>query len=89
MTGRELIKQKGGVGRQGIGHSRGGLTSKIVAVVDALGYLVRFVILPGQASHLAAVPELPEGLSFGAQIGTRRSTRTGCAAMSRSAGQRR
>lgn len=40
-----------------------------MAVVDALGYLVRFVILPGQASDLAGMPELLEGLSFGALIG--------------------
>ena len=42
-----------------------------MAVVDALGYLVRFVILPGQAHDLAAVPELLEGLPFGALIGDR------------------
>ncbi len=40
-----------------------------MAVVDALGYLVRFVILPGQAHDLAGVPELLEDLSFGALIG--------------------
>ncbi len=38
-------------------------------MVDALGYLVRFVILPGQAHDLACVPELLEDLSFGALIG--------------------
>ena len=42
-----------------------------MAVVDALGYLVRFVILPGQAHDLAAVPELLEGLPFGTLIGDR------------------
>ncbi len=40
-----------------------------MAVVDALGYLVRFVILPGQAHDLAGVPELLEDFSFGALIG--------------------
>jgi len=29
-------------------RSRGGLTTKIVALADALGNLVRFVLLPGQ-----------------------------------------
>jgi len=42
-----------------------------VAVVDALGYLVRFRILPGQAHDLAGVPGLPEGLPFGAPVGDR------------------
>ncbi|MFP6690403.1 MAG: IS5 family transposase [Alphaproteobacteria bacterium] len=31
-----------------MGRSKGGLTTKIVALVDALGRLVRFVLLPGQ-----------------------------------------
>ncbi len=55
--------------RQGIGRSRGGLTSKIVAVADALGYLVRFVILPGQAHGLAGAAELLEDLPFEVLIG--------------------
>ena len=42
------------------------MTSKIVAVTDALGYLVRFVLLPGQAHDLAGMPDLLEGLEFGA-----------------------
>jgi hypothetical protein len=29
-------------------RSRGGLTSKILALVDALGSLARFILLPGQ-----------------------------------------
>ncbi len=40
-----------------------------MAVVDGLGFLVRFMILPGQAHDLAGVPDLLEGLSFGALIG--------------------
>ena len=36
-------------------------------------YLVRFVILPGQAHDLAGVPELPGDPSFGALIGDRAS----------------
>jgi transposase len=39
---------KGGAETNAIGRSRGGLTTKIVALVDALGNLVRFVLLPGQ-----------------------------------------
>ena len=45
------------------------MTSKIVAVTDALGYLVRFVLLPGQAHDLAGMPDLLEGLEFGALVG--------------------
>ena len=40
-----------------------------MAVVDALGYLVRFVILPGQAHDLVGVPELLADLRCGALIG--------------------
>ena len=40
-----------------------------MAVTDALGYLVRFVLLPGQAHDLAGMPDLLEGLEFGALVG--------------------
>ncbi len=40
-------------------------------MVDALGYLVRFVILPGQAHDLLGVPELLADLRYGALIGDR------------------
>ena len=60
---------RGGTCRQGIGRSRGGLTSKVVAVVDALGYLVRFVILPGQAHDLTGVTALLDGLPFVTFVG--------------------
>ena len=39
--------------------------------MDALGYLVRFVILPGQAHDLTGVADLQEGLPFGALVGDR------------------
>jgi hypothetical protein len=32
---------------QAIGRSKGGMTIKILALTDALGNLVRFVLLPG------------------------------------------
>ncbi len=51
------------------GRSRGGLTTRTVAVVDALGYLVRLTVLPGQAHDLQGVPGLPGGLPFGAFVG--------------------
>ena len=46
---------RGGTKTQAIGRSRGGLTTKIVALVDALGNLVRFVLLPGQRHDSAGV----------------------------------
>ena len=40
-----------------------------MAVVGALDFLLRFVILPDQAHDLGGVPDLLEGLSFGALVG--------------------
>ena len=37
------------------------MTTKIVALVDALGNLVRFVLRPGQAHELGAVEPLLAG----------------------------
>jgi transposase len=45
------------------------LTTKIVALVDALGNLVRFVLLPGQAHDLKGVEPLIGGVCFGALLG--------------------
>lgn len=47
----------------------GGLTAKIVALADALGNLVRFVLLPGHRHDSLAVAPLLAGHSFGASIG--------------------
>lgn len=57
---------KGGTHNQAIGRSRGGLTTKIVALVDALGNLVRFVLLPGQRHDSAGVAPLLTDLDFAA-----------------------
>jgi len=45
------------------------LTTKIVAIVDALGNLARFVLLPDQAHDLIGVEPLIEGVCFGALLG--------------------
>jgi len=45
-----------------IGRSRGGLSTKIHAVVDQDGLPVRLLISPGQASDMQAVPQLLAGL---------------------------
>ena len=60
---------KGGTQNQAIGRSRGGLTTKIVALVDALGALLRFVLLPGQRHDTVGVAPLIEGIEFGALLG--------------------
>ena len=68
---RKAAGAPGGTLRQGIGRSRGGLPGKVIALADALGQSVRFVILPGQAHDLPVVPKLLKGLSFGAVVGDR------------------
>ena len=45
------------------------MTTKILALADALGNLVRFVLLPGQRYDTAGVPPLIEGIAFDALIG--------------------
>lgn len=60
---------KGGTQNQAIGKSRGGLTTKIVALVDALGNLARFVLLPGQRHDTVGVKPLIDGIDFEALIG--------------------
>ena len=44
------------------------MTTKIVALADALGNLVRFVLLPGHRYDTVGVPPLIEGLQFGGLI---------------------
>ena len=45
------------------------MTTKIVALTDALGNLVRFVLLPGQRCDIVGVPPLIENITFGGLIG--------------------
>jgi hypothetical protein len=44
------------------------MTTKIRALTDALGNLVRFRLMPGQRFDAVDVPRLIEGLSFEAMI---------------------
>ncbi len=44
------------------------MTTKILALCDALGNLVRFVLLPGHRYDTVGVPPLIDGLSFKAMI---------------------
>jgi transposase len=61
--------RKRGTQNQAIGRSRGGLTTKIVALVDALGNLARFTLLPGQRHDSVGVEPLLDGVAIGALIG--------------------
>jgi transposase len=44
------------------------MTTKILALTDALGNLVRFVLLPGQRFDTVGMPPLIEGVTFAALI---------------------
>ena len=57
-------KAQRGTQSQAIGKSRGGLTTKILALTDALGTLVRFVLLPGQRYDTIGVAPLIKGIEF-------------------------
>ena len=61
-------RRKRGTQNQAIGRSRGGLTTKIVALVDALGNLARFVLLPGHRHDSLGVDPLITGVDFDALI---------------------
>lgn len=44
------------------------MTTKVLALTDALGNLVRFKLLPGQRSEILGVPDLIDGLNFSAML---------------------
>lgn len=44
------------------------MTTKILALTDALGNLVRFVLLPGHRFDTVGVPPLIDGIDFGALV---------------------
>ena len=50
--------------KQTIGCSRGSLTTKILALVNALGNLVRFVLLPEQRHDMKGVEDLIADVPF-------------------------
>ena len=56
-------------GEQAIGRSRGGLTTKIHALVDALGNPVHLMLTPGQAHDLAGAESLIDSADPEALIG--------------------
>jgi len=66
LSGRRAVQK--GDSRSSLGRSRGGLTAKIVALVDALGNLADFVLLPGQARDMQGVEPLIDGASSDALL---------------------
>jgi transposase len=52
---------KGQQNREALGRSSGRFTTKIHAVVDALGQALRFTLTPGQQHDVTQAPQLLEG----------------------------
>ena len=61
--------QKGGAGDEAIGRSRGGLSTKIHAAVDALGYPLRLILTPGQWHESGQIDALIDGFGFAKLLG--------------------
>jgi transposase len=59
---------KRGADAQGLGRSRGGLSTKIHAAGDALGLPVRLLASPGQRNDIAFAHDLVDGFQPGATI---------------------
>ena len=57
---------KRGPQSQATGKSKGGWTTKILALTDALGNLVRFVLLPGHRFDTVGLAPLIDGIAFDA-----------------------
>ena len=54
---------------QAIGRSRGGLTTKIHALADALGKPIKLILTGGHVHDVRAAPQLLEGVACGALLG--------------------
>jgi transposase len=59
---------KGGSQNHAIWRLHGGLTTKIVALLDALGNLANFILLPGRAKGLKGADPLIYGAAFNALL---------------------
>ena len=64
-TGRD---RKRGAQNQALGRSRGGLTTKIHMLADALGRPLRFILTSGQTHDVVTAPALLDGVDGGAII---------------------
>jgi transposase len=69
MRGGRAEKKHGGQGAQALGRSRGGFSTKIHLVVDALGNPLRFILTGGECHESPHAPALIEGYSMRVLIG--------------------
>jgi putative transposase len=67
-AGRRRSPGKSGADAQGLGRSRGGLSTKIHAAGDALGNPVRLIGSPGQRDDIAVAHDLIDGFAADATI---------------------
>ncbi|MGZ9724484.1 IS5 family transposase [Rhizobium miluonense] len=58
---QQAASGKGGPRNQALGRSRGGLTTKIHMLVDALGRPLRFIVTAGQVGDITQAPALLQG----------------------------
>ena len=56
--------RQGGTQREPIGRPKGSMTTILLALTDALGKLVRFVLMPGHRLVTVGVAPLIDGLAF-------------------------
>jgi hypothetical protein len=68
-SGSTNTAQKG-TQNQAIGRPRGGLTTKILALVDGLGNLARFTLWPGHRHDSVGAEPILKGIDFSALLGT-------------------
>lgn len=61
--------KKGQSEQQGLGRSTGGFTSKIHAMVDALGNSLKFIVTPGQRSDIKEAANLIKDIRDAAVLG--------------------
>lgn len=59
---------KKGTQNQTIGKSKVGMTTKILAMVDALGNLIDFKLIPGQRNDIDGIGSLIKDKQFGALL---------------------
>ncbi len=65
---RQARAKSKGADAQGLGRSRGGLSTKIHAATEALGLPVRLIASPGQRNDIAFAHDLVEGFDADATI---------------------
>lgn len=64
-------KKSGGQAAQALGRSRGGFSTKIHVLVDALGNPLRFCLTGGQRNDITQAPNLIAGMTFAQLIADR------------------